>query len=488
MTRFDLLGPIFRFRPAARSDPDRRRVSWPVMVSVLTACGARTGLDVPGAPDGGSADATSADASPPCSGIGYHDITHPECWSFVATTPVWPPVDGTAKSFGAGTFDGRYIYIVSDDATYDLVPDVHYDALVLRYDTHAPFAITGWTAFDPQTVLPGATGFQGSVFDGRYVYLVPSSNDAHPNTPPDGIVARYDTRADFAGASSWTAFDLATLNPGAVGYRGGVFDGRYVYLAPALSPGFTTGSLIVRYDSEGPFADTSSYQVFDALAVGAHSRGFCSAVFDGRYVYFTPDSVIYEVDDPSHVAYVTRYDTHAAFGDASAWSAFDMANVNPRALGSFGSAFDGRYVYFMPGMQATAPNVAMPVVRYDTTGTFSDVASWSAFDTTALGPNAFGFMGTGFDGRYVYLAPARTVEKQGGLIVRYDTSKDFGAAMSWSLEDIQALDSQASGFSRAVFDGQFMYFVPEFSGVVARFDTKAPPSMPKLPGWNGSFY
>ncbi len=39
----------------------------------------------------------------------------------------------------------------------------------------------------------------------------------------------------------------------------------------------------------------------------------------------------------------------------------------------------------------------------------------------------------------------------------------------------------------AVFDGEFVYFVPGANGTVARFDAKTPPSLPKLPGWSGSF-
>ena len=46
----------------------------------------------------------------------------------------------------------------------------------------------------------------------------------------------------------------------------------------------------------------------------------------------------------------------------------------------------------------------------------------------------------------------------------------------------------ASFYFGAVFDGQYLYFVPRGNGLVARFDAKTPPSMPNLPAFHGSFY
>ena len=86
-------------------------------------------------------------------------------------------------------------------------------------------------------------GFFGTVFDGRYVYLVPGNNGT-----PNGFVTRYDTTAAFGSTTSWQTFDVASTNSGAVGFAGGGFDGRYVYLVPG------DGTVVARFDSRTPAA------------------------------------------------------------------------------------------------------------------------------------------------------------------------------------------------------------------------------------------
>jgi hypothetical protein len=86
---------------------------------------------------------------------------------------------------------------------------------------------TGAFAAYPATNVGGlnTAGCSGAIFDGRYVYFVPHQNgDGYT-----GRVLRYDTQGGFNTASSWAAYDAANTGTGtAVGYTGGVFDGRYV--------------------------------------------------------------------------------------------------------------------------------------------------------------------------------------------------------------------------------------------------------------------
>ena len=102
-----------------------------------------------------------------------------------------------------------------------------YSGYVGRYDTQAPFDVaTSWSSFDLRTVNPNAIGFRGAVFDGRYVYLFPTTR----TTP----IVRLDTTASFTTASSWGTFDMTTLTSEPL-FMGGAFDGEYVYLMPASS-------------------------------------------------------------------------------------------------------------------------------------------------------------------------------------------------------------------------------------------------------------
>jgi hypothetical protein len=332
-----------------------------------------------------------------------------------------------------------------------------------------------WSTFDTTTISPNAAGFFGATFDGRYVYvyLVPDDTDF-----ANGIVTRYDTQAAFAQATSWSIFDTSVVNPNANGFTGAAFDGRHVYLVPNKGSAGVDG-LVTSYDTQASFTSADSWLVFDTTTVNANAKGFTGAVFDGRFLYLVPN----------FSGTNARYDTQASFTAAASWSTFDLGSVIPNARGFFGGAFDGRYVYLVPLEKDGGYDGV--VTRYDTQAPFANAASWSTFDTTSVNSNAKGFAGAAFDGRYVYLVPyTNAVSPTGnavpdGLVARYDTQAPFTTTASWSTFDLAALN--AVGFTGAAFDGRYVYFVPDFAGVVARFDARTPPSMPKLPAFFGSF-
>jgi hypothetical protein len=220
--------------------------------------------------------------------------------------------------------------------------------------------------------------------------------------------------------------------------------------------------------------------MFDPASLSADAEGFQGAVFDGRYVYFVPKGTLH------FSGLVMRYDTQATtpFTAATSWSTFDMTTLNAAAKGYYGGAFDGRYVYFVPWYNGTEFNSL--VVRYDPQAPFGTSASWSIFDVSTVNPSAKGFAGAAFDGRYVYFVPNNS-SKPDGLVARYDTQATFGAAGSWSTFDMTTAGADATtGFLGAGFDGRYVYL--NSGGGVARFDAKTPPSMPTLPGFSGSFF
>ena len=280
-----------------------------------------------------------------------------------------------ARGFAGASFDGRYVYFV---------PFI--DGVVARYDTQAGFATkASWSTFDVTTVNANAKQFFGSTFDGRYVYLVPDE----VGNAPSGLVARYDTQATFGTAASWTTFDTTSVNANAAGFEGAVFDGRYVYLVPH------DGSVVARCDTQASFTASGSWTAFDTTTVDPRATHFQDGAFDGRYVYFVPY-------DGATSGLVTRYDTQAGFAAAGSWSTFDTTTVNASAKGFSSAAFDGRYVYFVPLQNGAHDGV---LARYDTTAAFGAGASWSTFDTTTVDQHAEFFWGAAFDGRYLYLVP-----------------------------------------------------------------------------------
>jgi hypothetical protein len=252
----------------------------------------------------------------------------PAAWTIFDLTTIGGPV-----GFTGGAFDGRYIY---------LVPASSASGTTFRYDTQGPFtSLASWSTFGIASVDAAAYAFIGAVFDGRYLYYVPSGKGASPH----GVMARFDTEAQFTNAGSWTILDLATLDPKAVGYRTGAFDGRYLYLVPgwtAPSPAWAT-STVARYDTKAAFPTKASWTFFDSTKVAASAGGFNAAVFDGRRMIFTPGYV-----NGAYHGTSTAFDVTGAFDQTSSWSTFDTTTLGGSIKNLRGGTFDGRYTYFAP--------------------------------------------------------------------------------------------------------------------------------------------
>jgi hypothetical protein len=395
---------------------------------------------------------SSQPTSDAAGGVTYHDITDPSFWSSSSLT--------SGDAFAGGAFDGRYVYYSPRAGEGESV-----NGVVARYDTHSGFSeASSWASYTlPETST--LSGPFGAVFDGRYIYFVPHEGSTQ--------VVRYDTRASFASAASWSTF-VSSVTVETAGYEGGVFDGRYLYLVPSAD------SLpnVIRYDTQAAFAASSSWTSFDISSLAGELRIFGGAVFDGRYIYVVPSGTYYP-------APAIRYDTTASFTSVASWSAFDTTKVGPNEWGYLGGAFDGRYVYFVPYESSLGG-----VLRYDTHSPFGSSSSWSTFDTSTLSEESGGaeFGGAAFDGRYVYFVPGPFSVSP--VLVRLDTTADFGSPEAWSVVGsgvggpFNPFTSSGS-FIGAVFDGQYVYPVPTAGGNALRFDAKTPPSMPK--GYSGSF-
>jgi len=394
----------------------------------------------------------------------WNDFVNGSNWTVWDTTNI----SGAARGYQGTLFDGRYVYFVP-------YYDGGYDGYMVRYDTQAGFVSAGsYQAFDVSSVAGNARGFQHGVFDGRYVYFVPSYNS---QLGYHGMIARYDSQKDFTMASSWSVFDATNLFAGARGYVGGIFDGRYVYFVPNYNGSFQDG-LVLRYDTQSAFGFSGSWAAFDMATVFGGARGYVGGAFDGRYIYFAPYS------NGAISPFVARYDTQAPFGDMASWSVFDLTPVSANARGYQSASFDGRYVYFAPYSNGNAYSGL--VTRYDTQAAFNMQASWSTFDVAGINGGARGFQGSVFDGRYVYFCPSYNGGYD-GITVRYDTMNPFGMPTSWQVYDANNVGGR--GFAGCTFDGRYLYFAQysngvTYGGVITRFDAKSASWLPKY--WSNS--
>jgi len=369
------------------------------------------------------------------------------------------------KGYFGAAFDGRFVYYVPCRTA-----DFHGN--VLRYDTQGDFKNTAsWESYDASgTDSLDMVGFAGAVFDGRYVYYIPFSdaNFRHAR------VLRYDTEGDFDAAGSWDAYDAGmTGGIGTKGYNGAVYDGRYIYLTPfGYEP--MAHARALRYDTQADFKTAGSWSVYDAWPTdGLDTRGYYGSAFDGRYVYYTA----FHNGSAFH-GRMLRYDTQGDFDAMGSWDAFDANNTDGLVtVGYKGAIYDGRYIYYVPFRDGEFRHGR--VLRYDTQGAFDAAGSWDAFDAgNTDGLDTRGFVGAERDDRYIYFIPYSGDNNQyHGRALRYDTQGAFDNAESWTGFDVNGIDGLAcKGYKYGTSDGRYLYFAPynsgvAFSGIALRYDT-----------------
>jgi hypothetical protein len=219
-------------------------------------------------------------------------------------------------------------------------------------------------------------------------------------------------------------------------------------------------------------SDPSFWQLFDLTTINPAATGYVGAVFDGRYVYYVPYGA-------GSAGLVVRYDVAGAgaqdpFALAQAYAAWDISTVSPNAKGFAGAVFDGRYVYFVPIGAGSGSGV---LARYDTTKPFGATASLEVVDLTAVvsDKRAAGFVGAVFDqdAGTIYFVP----NLQGAFLVRYHTALPLDAAASY---ETYPETTGASAFWGGVFDGRYVYYSPA-SGAnnkMLRYDTTGSLSSP----------
>jgi hypothetical protein len=169
-------------------------------------------------------------------------------------------------------YDGQYVYFGNNRTGY-----------TARYDTstHSLSASTSWVFFQVNQIAGNLYGYNGMIFTGRYVVYVPDYSSGY-----SAAAVAYDTTGRFGEVSAWTPYTLTSTDGGAsaVGYAGGQFDGRYVYLAPSQN------GLVMRWDSTMAFNDSNAWRIFDVNALHPGAHGFVGTAFDGQYVYFSNNS------------------------------------------------------------------------------------------------------------------------------------------------------------------------------------------------------
>ena len=204
-------------------------------------------------------------------------------------------------------------------------------------------------------------------------------------------------------------------------------------------------------------------------------KGFSGVGSDGEYNYYTP----YHNGSAYH-GIVLRQKIFGVFKDASSWEAYDAGSVDGLITkGYFGNPiFDGQFMYFTPNNNGSVSGI---VLRYDTTKPFKSSTSWEAYNAGSVDSlTTKGFRGAVFDGQFIYFVPYHN-GAYNGIILRYDTTKPFKSLTSWEAYDLDGMaGGAAKGYWGAVVLENFIYFSPyqnaasTYHGQILRYDMTRP--------------
>lgn len=214
--------------------------------------------------------------------------------------------------------------------------------------------------------------------------------------------------------------------------------------------------------------------VWDASATDSlNCKGYAGVGSDGEYIYYTPF-----YNGSAYHGIVLRQKIYAVFKEAESWEAYDAGSVDGLITkGFFGNPiFDGQFMYFSPNNNGSVSGI---VLRYDTTKPFKSATSWQAYDAGSVdGFTTKGFQGAVFDGQFLYFIPYNN-GAYNGIVLRYDTTKPFKASGSWEAYDLGSLaGGAAKGYWGVVVVDNFIYFSPYKAaaahGQILRYDITLP--------------
>lgn len=193
--------------------------------------------------------------------------------------PYVPPFDASAcnrSNFGAACA-GDFVYFGPGNAA-------NTGDCIVRYDVRKSFGeSTSWECFSLAEVDPDLTGMQGSMSDGKYVYVTEVGKGLGDAADLPRRIGRHPASSPLD--AGWE-FRSATLsNPLATRYFGGTFDGRFVYFAPFSDNGVT---IYLRYDTLRPFSDDAAWSAVPGAQMLVVDSAHSGAIFDGKYVYYPP--------------------------------------------------------------------------------------------------------------------------------------------------------------------------------------------------------
>ena len=281
-----------------------------------------------------------------------------------------------ATSFNGAIYDGDRIWLVPSSGTYITAISQKGEA------ENIPF---------PDSFTQVDNAFFGGAFDGEYIYLTPYH--------AAGIMKISKTSKTAEYITSWPdGFDKTSVL-----FKGAVFDGERVWLIPS------TGNKIASVNS------SNQINVYN-IEFNSIQDAFCGGIFANEAIYFVPN----KADD------IVKFDI------SSGTSSVITGGGKISNMSFEGGFYEGQHIYFVP-----ANNSGMARIN-----TESDEIEVLNLPEGVTG----GFSGGAFDGRFIWLAP-----KSGSAIIKYDIYNKL-------FESIEIPSYNGENYSGGAFDGENIWF------------------------------
>ena len=286
-------------------------------------------------------------------------------------------VDAGYKGFKGMGFDGRYVYLGTDD-TSDVV----------RYDTFGTFTTGNVSGIDMSGVDATVIGLETFAFDGVYMYFISSNNN--------GRVCRYDPRDSFLN-SNVDITNVQSFNTAYRRFRSACFDGRYLYMISEYN-GTNDAGTIVRYDTTASFSSSGSYDSVDLTSIDGEYKLYHEIIFTGNEIY-----LLHANNDINNNDFL-KYSISDDFVSAS----FEVVNIQ---------GFDSKYHNLKSGCFA-GKSSSQEISTYNTTKDYSLSTSYNYLSLNSVNALYVGYIGMIYADKYLYLVPHENNVNYHGNVLR----------------------------------------------------------------------
>lgn len=282
-----------------------------------------------------------------------------------------------------------------------------------------------YQAYDlTQLVDPAAVGFCGGFLDEsrNHAYLAPLYEIVDGTSVPNGLAVQIDLTQDLSNPAAYSKFDLTTLGLSTIGYCDGIAANGYVYFVPAGEKVHVFNGNFLRYDPSQSFTNPSAWSWFDLTQVNADAAGFQSVAFIYPYIYLVP----------YFQTILIRYDTRAPLNTASSYEAFDLSNVTAQPLGLTGAVAVGEKLVLIPWIDPIHIKSISTALLYDTTQPLTATSSWKFIDLTEVNPSSMGYEFGWLDKNgFVWFVPDNNLLFGVPPIITWNSQLPFDDPSSW---------------------------------------------------------